>query len=44
MVSQEQIQLQISQENLIEQEMQIVDLEARLESVRILKERVRQMK
>lgn len=44
MVSQEQIQLQISQENLIEQEMQIADLEARLESVRILKERVRQMK
>jgi hypothetical protein len=44
MVLQEQTQLQISQENFMEQEMQIADLEARLESVRILKERVRQMK
>jgi len=48
-VSEEQIQLQIidekqQQENLTEQEKQIIDLETRLESVRILKERVRQMK
>jgi len=47
-VSQEKIQLQIleekQQQNLTEQEKQITDLEARLESVRILKERVRQMK
>jgi len=46
--SQEQIQLQIvdekQQQNLTEQEKQIIDLETRLESVRILKERVRQMK
>jgi hypothetical protein len=37
-ISQEQIQLQISEET------QIADLEARLESIRVLKERVRQMK
>jgi hypothetical protein len=37
-ISQEQIQLQISEET------QIADLEARLESVRVLKDRVRQMK
>jgi hypothetical protein len=47
-VSPEQTQLQISEEKqhyqLNEQELQIADLEARLESVRILKERVRQMK
>ena len=44
----EQIQLQIlddkQQEKLIEQEKQIIDLQTRLESVRILNERVRQMK
>ena len=47
-VAQEQMQLQISQEkqqhDVIQQEMEIVDLEARLENIRILKERVRQMK
>ena len=47
-MSQEQIQLQISkeksEEDLREQEMQIANLEARLESVRLLKGRVRQMK
>ena len=46
--SQEQIQLQIMdeqrQEPLTEQELEILDLEARLESVRVLKDRVRQMK
>ncbi|CAF3069682.1 unnamed protein product [Rotaria sp. Silwood2] len=47
-VSQEQIQLQIledkqQQQDLTKQEIQIADLEARLESIRILKERVRQM-
>jgi hypothetical protein len=41
-ISQEQIQLQ--QQDLTEQEKQIIDLETRLESVRILKERVQQMK
>lgn len=39
-----QIQLQIQQQDLTEQEQQIVDLETRLDSLRILKERVRQMK
>lgn len=46
-VSQAQLQLEIPEErkqNLAEQEMQIADLEARLENVRTLKERVRQMK
>ena len=46
--SQEQIQLRMSEDQqegeLSEQELQIIDLEARLESVRILKDRVRQMK
>jgi hypothetical protein len=46
--SQEQIQLRISEDQqqaeLTEQELEIIDLEARLESVRILKDRVRQMK
>ncbi|CAF0874657.1 unnamed protein product [Rotaria sordida] len=49
--SQEQIQLQIledkqqqqQQQDLTKQEIQIADLEARLESIRILKDRVRQM-
>ncbi|CAF1151356.1 unnamed protein product [Rotaria sp. Silwood1] len=50
-VSQEQIQLQIledkqqqqQQQDLTKQEIQIADLQARLESIRVLKERVRQM-
>jgi hypothetical protein len=47
-VSQEQIQLQVLEEkqqrDFTEQEKQLADLEIRLESVRILKERVRHMK
>lgn len=47
-LSSQQIQLQIidhqRQEPLTEQESEILDLEQRLESVRVLKERVRQMK
>ena len=42
--SQEQLQADVMPIDLSEQEMQITDLEARLESVRVLKERVRQMK
>lgn len=46
--SQDQIQLRISEDQqpaeLSEQELEIIDLETRLESVRILKDRVRQMK